>query len=74
MSLADILSRKAGDCRLLNEDINSIINGMKNKKPASRKSIEKMTVLRKDTQALIEAENTKPEIQFIKDKLKEIIG
>ena len=72
MSLEDIFLKASGDCKLLSEDIQAMIAGIKDKKKSSRKSLEPMTRLRKDTEELIRVDNTNPDEQFILDKLADI--
>ena len=76
MTLADTLRKAAEDSRLLVEDLQAMINNKKKGDPstASRKSLEPITRLRKNTEELLAAEERSPEEQFVIDKLKDIIG
>jgi len=62
------------DCKLLASDVQAMINAANNDKKASRKSLESTTILRKDTEELIDAEKEDPDMQFIIDQFSEILG
>ena len=68
------LKKATEDCNLLNSDIQAMINAKKNDTKASRKSIEPMTRLRKSIEELKAVTQEDPDIQFISDKLGDIMG
>jgi len=72
----DQLSRAADMIRLLDGDIQSMINANSKgeDKVASRKSLEPTVRLRNSVEELTEVKNTDPEIQFIIDKLSDVFG
>lgn len=76
MTFSDRLAKASADSKTLMDDIQAMINKRKkgDKTPASRKSLEPITRLRKDKEELIRVEETDPEIQFICDKLRDICG
>ncbi|MFA7219225.1 MAG: hypothetical protein WC119_01815 [Synergistaceae bacterium] len=74
--LAEMFRRIAEKSKLLAEDTIAMAHNEEyedpSSKPASRKSLERITVLRKDTEELEEAEKEDPRIQFINDQLTDI--
>jgi hypothetical protein len=69
------LQKAAKTAKLLEQDAQKISNSFKNnlETPISKTSLEPITRLRKDTKELKKVKSTNPDIQFIKDKLKDII-
>jgi len=76
LSLSDHFKSMSKDCFILASDVNAMIHAKSkgDKQPASRKSLEPVTRLRKDSKELTEAEGRDPEEQFIVDKLNDIFG
>jgi len=74
--LSNMLKRASERSKLLADDMAAIVNERKqgSDKQASRKSLEPTTRLRKNSQELMDAQVTDPEIQFIKDKTTDIFG
>ena len=70
---ADLFNEKSSNLKTLISDINGMINASKTKTVASRKTVEPMTRLRKNVSELEEAKKN-PDEQFIKDRIKDIIG
>ncbi len=73
-SLEEMFKMASEDCRLLVEDMHAIIVSRQNDEKASKKSLEPVTRLRKDSEEMAESLNTDPDDQFIKDKLSDIFG
>jgi len=73
---AKMLERISEKSKILVEDVEAILHEKKqgSDKQPSRKSLEPITRLRKDSQELTEADETDPNIQFVKDKMKDIFG
>ena len=64
---------KANALVTLINDMESMKHGIKEEKPYSRQTVEPMTRLRDNTKEL-EVAKEKPDEQFIKDRLNDILG
>jgi hypothetical protein len=71
---SDILQKMGEDCKFLSEDVAGIAHEVVSGDKTSRKSLEKTTILRKNTEELVAAEKEDPNVQFIKDKITDIFG
>jgi hypothetical protein len=67
------LNGKAGQTNTLISDMEQMINGLKNKKPYSRQTLEPMTRLRKNEADAIKAKEN-PDMQFVRDRTHDIFG
>lgn len=78
MSFVEKISSMSKNCLILAGDINAIvyskINSSEPEKIASRKSLEPITRLRKNTKELKAAADRDPQDQFVFDKLTDIFG
>ena len=70
--LSEDLLDLSAKCKLLQSDVVGIKSEESGK--SSRKSLEPITRLRKNTEELRKVEETDPNVQFVLDKLKDIIG
>jgi hypothetical protein len=70
---ADLLCTKSSELKTLIGDIYAMAYAAKTKTVASRKTVEPMTRLRKNVSELEEAKKN-PDEQFVKDRIKDIIG
>jgi hypothetical protein len=71
--LHETMERMEENIKLLLGDTESIAHGKKENKPISRRSLEKITIMRDSTEQLVQAENEDKDYLFIKDKLREIV-
>ena len=75
MDLAEYLAVKSRELKTLTSDINRIVYAKKNgEKNPSRKSLEHVTKLRKNSNELKEADLRDKDEQFILDQLNKIFG
>lgn len=70
------LQNIADASRVLAEDMESMVDARKGgvEKKASRKSLEPITILRKDTEELKKVKSRDPDVQFVLDRMKDIFG
>ena len=73
MELSILFEKAAADIKLLHHDIQAIKDAKNTDTVASKKSLQPRTRLRDNRQELIEAQKEDPDIQFIYDKIKDIL-
>lgn len=70
---SDSLEKKSLQLETLMNDMEAMKHGLKEEKPYSRQTVEPMTRLRKSSKEL-EVAKEKPDEQFIRDRLNDILG
>ena len=73
MDLQKDFMSKANSLVTFINDLESMKNGIKNEEPYNRQTVEPMTRLRKNTKDL-EVAKEKPDEQFIRDRIHDILG
>ena len=73
IGLGKSLKSKSEAMSTLIQDIESMKEGKKNKKPYSRRTVEPMTRIRSTVEEL-ETAKANPDEQFVKDRLHDILG
>ena len=70
--LYEYLSKMSQNSGILREDIASIVHGKENDTSISKKSLEPITILRKDKAELEKADANDKDVQFVIDKTNSI--